>query len=989
MKNQISIGKYFIILSVIFYISWFYPYKLWSQEEKHFLAPVNADYIQWLSEKNAGTLITQTKDGYGLGYIPEVIKPDFGDYYSLQKIKSAKFPQIYDLRAIGYITPVKNQILNGPCWAFASIGAVESLWLKDGYGSYDLSEKNMVSCHGFDNTVCMGGNNSMAMAYLNRRDGPISESDDPYGTINCSSTCLTGFNPQAWVSDSRIIPGDSLSIKQAILDYGAIASSMYYSSTYYNASNYTYYYNGTSYTNHGVLIAGWDDTKITAGGTGAWIVKNSWGTGFGENGYFYVSYNDSKILSSNAAYPVRNNFEVNGQVYYYDKYGRVSGYGLGGNTAYGLVKFIASNRREISKIVTYASTANTELDINIYDSFDGTNLSILLGSITNQQCSLPGYYSFDLNNPILLSNGEDFYIRVKYQTPGYLYPIPIEAASAGYISNPVIESGKCWISSNGLSWTQIGNGTPDPYDLCIKAYGTDPGQAVADFSASSTLIQEGDSINFTDLTTGNPTSWSWSFPGGIPSSSSLQNPTDIAYNSPGNYDVTLTASNASGSHTLIRYNYINVLAYWGCDTITNFVSGDQSAYYYFTSSWGWPTGHNGYFMTQYADKYDNLNSYMLDGVFLKLFKADAGSASSFINIKIWNEDASGKPGNEIYTKQILIDSLFTSFLNYNYINFDSLVYVDSNYFVGFTLNYGTPQDSVGNYVALNRTINPFNTAYAYYNGSWWSFSDLFPWLDNTSFDLKVLRCPFNELPIANFTASNNNIAQGGVVNFTSTSSGYPGSYSWHFSGGSPQYSNNSNPAVLYGNPGIFGVSLVATNQNGSDSIYKSNYITVLPPGNNNIFGLLSYDNDQVPPTALNNNKIYLKTITNNTIDSTNTDLYGFYYFSNVPNGTYLIKAACTTSWGGGTTNDALLILQHFVGIAPLQGLPLKAAEVSGEGYINSMDAMNVQQRFLGTINSFTAGDWVPTSDTIQVLNNNVQVNIKTICFGDVNRSYIP
>jgi len=80
----------------------------------------------------------------------------------------------------------------------------------------------------------------------------------------------------------------------------------------------------------------------------------------------------------------------------------------------------------------------------------------------------------------------------------------------------------------------------------------------ANFIASDTMICEGDCINFTDLSTDTPTSWQWSFPGGIPSSSSTQNPANICYDTAGTYDVTLIATNAFGSDTLLKTNYIQV-----------------------------------------------------------------------------------------------------------------------------------------------------------------------------------------------------------------------------------------------------------------------------------------------------------------------------------------------------------------------------------------------------------------------------------------------
>jgi uncharacterized protein (TIGR02145 family) len=81
----------------------------------------------------------------------------------------------------------------------------------------------------------------------------------------------------------------------------------------------------------------------------------------------------------------------------------------------------------------------------------------------------------------------------------------------------------------------------------------------AQFTASVTELYEGDTVNFTDQSTASPTSWLWTFEGGTPATSTVQNPTGIVYANPGAYDVTLVATNANGSNTLLKSEYILVL----------------------------------------------------------------------------------------------------------------------------------------------------------------------------------------------------------------------------------------------------------------------------------------------------------------------------------------------------------------------------------------------------------------------------------------------
>jgi PKD repeat protein len=90
-----------------------------------------------------------------------------------------------------------------------------------------------------------------------------------------------------------------------------------------------------------------------------------------------------------------------------------------------------------------------------------------------------------------------------------------------------------------------------------------PQAPAANFSAASTTVYEGDSIQFTDLTTNNPTTWDWSFAGGTPGSSSDQNPL-VTYDIQGTYTVSLIADNSAGSDTETKMDYITVLPAGSC-----------------------------------------------------------------------------------------------------------------------------------------------------------------------------------------------------------------------------------------------------------------------------------------------------------------------------------------------------------------------------------------------------------------------------------------
>ncbi len=432
------------------------------------LAPLNPDFVRFMELQNSGKALRPGADESGSGAMPPPGVVRFENFLEKNKLKSTTFASFYDLRTLGLVTPVKGQT-NGACWAFASMASVESQWIKLGLGAWDLSDNNLKYCHGFDPSRDTWGNHFMSTAYFARRKGPLIEADDVNGT------CPTGKTPVGYITDARYLPHNMDVIKQAIMDQGAIFTMMYYSATYFNDVTDTYYYSGTPQVNHAVDLVGWDDNKPTAGGTGAWICKNSYGVGWGEAGYFYVSYNDTGILDYNAYWPVRMENVPNTQVYGYDDLGYIDSYGYASPVGYMLVKYSASAKQTVSKVGISSFISGTTLEVDVFDTFDpvtGT-LSGLLSHQSGLSCALTGYYTFDLTTPVSVEQGQDFFVRVRYETPAYNWPIPVECYYAGY-AIPVIESNVAWISSNGAngSWYSVGANNIDGFigDPCVKVY---------------------------------------------------------------------------------------------------------------------------------------------------------------------------------------------------------------------------------------------------------------------------------------------------------------------------------------------------------------------------------------------------------------------------------------------------------------------------------------------------------------------------------------
>ena len=399
----------------------------------------------------------------------------------------SQFASSYDSRTLGYVTPVKDQGLTcGACWAFASCAAIESSMIKQGFGTYDLSEDNLTDCHDFYPGPCDWGNYYITNSVLSKHYGILTESQDPYSTSlqDCPFSFTFPPSPVAYIEEIRFIPADINEIKQAILDYGAVASSMYFNSTPTNwdAANYKYYDASITAEDepyaHCVTIVGWNDNLSFSGApaNGGWIIKDSYGTSWADNGYFYCSYYDGGILSSNIVFPSFENIPPSANtshVYYYDDFGWVNNYGFSSNEAYALTKYtlLPSSGlfmgQQIKRIGTYAVEDNMSIEIELYRNKSGNILTDMFFS-SSITCPTAGFYTIPTSLKTDSLNS-DIYIKVKYTgQAGVNNPIPIEQYEDYSSTNFVATTNLCWISNDGNSWTQIGNGTSYDFDTCIK-----------------------------------------------------------------------------------------------------------------------------------------------------------------------------------------------------------------------------------------------------------------------------------------------------------------------------------------------------------------------------------------------------------------------------------------------------------------------------------------------------------------------------------------
>lgn len=251
---------------------------------------------------------------------------------------------------------------------------------------------------------------------------------------------------------------------------------------------------------------------------------------------------------------------------------------------------------------------------------------------------------------------------------------------------------------------------------------------VAAFSSNSTTISAGGSVNFTDQSTNSPTSWSWSFPGGTPSTSTAQNPSGIVYNAAGTYAVSLTATNANGSNTLTQSTYIIVTGGTttsSCDTVSNFVLATMTPSILGSAGWGYISGQNDYLDVAKADKFaiSGANS-TIDGTYMAFGIGSSSGTGQTATVKVWS-DAAGLPSTVLGTATISYDSIaaYAASGSQMWVDFTPDIPVSvGNVYVGVEFGY-TAGDTLALIHCADAEITT-GTAYELWSdGTWHAYSE--------------------------------------------------------------------------------------------------------------------------------------------------------------------------------------------------------------------------------------------------------------------------
>lgn len=409
--------------------------------------------------------------------------------YSLFVYKSlfnGTLPARYNLAENGFVTDVKNQQDSGNCWAFAALASLETCVLKASNKTFNFSVENMknliemYSAYGWKMETNEGGYNGMPMGYLASWLGPVNATLDPFDDKGTLSPLLDSemHIQNIYVLPARTSYTDNDAIKEAILKYGGLYASYYHSAGYLNSKTNAYYDPYTGNGNHAITVVGWDDNYsknnfyTAPAGDGAFIVKNSWGSSWGDNGYFYISYYDRVLFAVNkdnqAFTYILNDTVRYTKNYQYDVAGMTDYLITGKKTVWYQNIYNATGNEAIAAVSTFFNTT-VDYEISIY-------VNDVLQLTQNGRHEGSGYYTIPLKEYVPVAVGDIFKIVVKLANPqnGYAaVPISEQLSTTRCYYAP----GVSYFSNDGKKWTDLYDYSASDYShtynsqvACLKAF---------------------------------------------------------------------------------------------------------------------------------------------------------------------------------------------------------------------------------------------------------------------------------------------------------------------------------------------------------------------------------------------------------------------------------------------------------------------------------------------------------------------------------------
>ncbi|MBR3152161.1 MAG: InlB B-repeat-containing protein, partial [Clostridia bacterium] len=498
--NKRSVLKIFIIISIFIIMICFISsksviYAKDSESPKLTQREYSEEYKKWLELSDEEKEKTIMPSPYEIQYNNSLTKKVYN------AVKASTLESYYSLKDTGEVTPVRDQKSLGICWSFASIASLESNLLKKNNVNKDLSEIHMLygtsnqltpnNTKGYNINANTGGNYYLAESYFTNGLGAVNEASMPFTTSlpQKSNSEIESIKPVTRVEDTAYLITTE-SIKNHIKENGAVVAEIrvsedYKTYPYYNSRYKSFCYKGEEASDHAVAIVGWNDnfskynfnSNCQPNHDGAWIIKNSWGKDVGEDGYFYVSYEDS-VISRYEKYGIVNattsiNYD---HLYQYDEVSSFIDWGYDNwNKVYMANVFNKSSQIELLKEVSIKiwNEYNCKIYINSKNGNKGKNDLIQVKEVNSLK---PGFHTIKLDKPIALT-GTQFVIAVEYDVPtgtsygGAYVPVEKNVEDNIFATTARCNAGESYITADlNSEWVDL---KVVEANATIKAYTTD------------------------------------------------------------------------------------------------------------------------------------------------------------------------------------------------------------------------------------------------------------------------------------------------------------------------------------------------------------------------------------------------------------------------------------------------------------------------------------------------------------------------------------